>query len=855
MGEVPFFPGGLRRAGWRHLLNRRWQSVLMVLGIALGVAVMVAIDLANASAERAFVLSSEQVTGRTTHQIIGGPDGLDEAIYVDLQRSGLPVEAAPVITTYAASPQLGGQPFQLLGIDPFVDATFRSFLDRGENLDLNGLTAFLTRPGAVLLSAPVAERFGLEIGESFSLEINGHDQTVFLSGVLEPSDAFNRRTLEGLILVDIATAQELTGWFGRLERIDLLLPEDDGPLVTQIRERLPENARLVEAEARAGAVAEMTEAFRLNLSALSMLALVVGLFLIYNTITFSVVQRRPLFGTLRCLGVTRREIFTLVLTEAFLVGLFGALLGIGMGILLGRSTVAMVSQTVNDLYFTTTVQEVGFPVESLVKGGLVGLLATVLTAVPPAWEAASVPPRLALFRSGIESKTQKLVKGSAVAGVLVILIGLAAFAVPGGRLFFGFGGTFAVLVGFAMLSALLLVALVRVITPLTGRLFGWLGRMAPRNLINALSRTSIAVAALMVAVGVTIGVGLMIDSFRYTVVVWLEQTLQGDVYISVPSFVANTSTALIDPAVLEQIEAVPEFEQVHTLRSASVDSRFGPVQVLASSNRRVGDERLFAEVAARGDALAQAFEAGSVLISEPLANRTGLKTGDDIELFTVDGWRSFRVIGIYYDYSSSMGNVVMYQPVYRAFWQEAGITAIAIRLPEGADADAAAQTLRARLNTDQRLTIRPNRELRREVMEVFDRTFAITAALRILATVVAFIGVLNALLLLQLEKQREIGILRAIGMTGRQLWRLVMMETGLMGLVAGLLAMPAGYALALILVYIINLRSFGWTLQISVAPGVFVQALLIALAAALLAGVYPAYRMSRMPASEAVRYE
>lgn len=158
-------------------------------------------------------------------------------------------------------------------------------------------------------------------------------------------------------------------------------------------------------------------------------------------------------------------------------------------------------------------------------------------------------------------------------------------------------------------------------------------------------------------------------------------------------------------------------------------------------------------------------------------------------------------------------------------------------------------------NSIQRLQIRPNRSLRAEVMEIFDRTFAITSALRILATLVAFIGILNTLLLLQMEKQRELGILRAIGLTGRQLWKLVIMETGLLGLSAGLLAAPTGYVLSLILIYVINQRSFGWTLQLALSPDAFLQALAISLAAALLAGIYPAWRLSRMETAEVIRME
>ncbi len=197
----------------------------------------------------------------------------------------------------------------------------------------------------------------------------------------------------------------------------------------------------------------------------------------------------------------------------------------------------------------------------------------------------------------------------------------------------------------------------------------------------------------------------------------------------------------------------------------------------------------------------------------------------------------------------------MAMDVYRTIWQDTAITALGLHLKQGVDPDAVAAELQAVLQEIQQVLVRPNRALRKDVMEVFDRTFAITVALRLQATMVAFIGILNALLLLQFEKQREVGILRALGLTGRQLWQLVMVETGLMGFAAGLLSLPTGYALAVILVYVINRRSFGWTLQLSITPQIFLQALAVAVVAALVAGIIPAYRLSRMSAAEVIRNE
>jgi putative ABC transport system permease protein len=845
----------LWNVGWRYLLRHPRQSVLMIVGIALGVAVVVAVDLANASATRAFDYSTDAVVGRATHQIVAGPQGLDESVYVGLRREGVVRAAAPVVTEYVSSPQLGGRPLQLMGIDPFAEPPFRNYLWTEVGAPVAGLADLLTRPGAVVVSSDLASRYGLAEGASLTLMAAGYEHSAFIAGLLEPSDSLSRRALDGILLADIAAVQELTGRFGRLDRVDLILPEGEETQLDWIGARLPQGARLLPADARAGTVKEMTAAFRLNLLALSLLALVVGMFLIYNTMTFSVVQRRPLFGTLRCLGVTRRQVFALVVSEALLVGVLGAILGLGLGALMGQGAVNMVTQTINDLFFVVTVQDVAVPTSSLIKGALLGIIATATAAALPAWEAASVPARAALSRSSLETRARRAVVWLALGGLILGAAGAGLLALPTRSLTVSFGGTFAVVVGFATLTPLATIGLMRGVAPLFGRVWGALGRMAPRNVINSLSRTAIAVAALMVAVSVTIGVSLMIGSFRYTVATWLEQVLMGDVYISVAGLTATEATTPLDPAVLDIIKERPGVARVDTLRNAMVDSSNGPVSLFGVDNPNFG-ERPFLSENGPPEAIWLAMENGAATVSEPYANRTGLpRRGGTVTLYTDSGPREFPVAGIYYDYVSSQGTVSLSLDTYRRFWNDDALTAVALRLEPGTDAEAVVHDLQEVLAPVQQVFVRANRALREEAMVIFERTFAITSALQVLATVVAFIGVLSALLSLQLEKQRELGILRALGLTARQLWGLVMLETGLMGAVAGLLAMPTGFALSLILIYIINRRSFGWTLQMQVEPAPFILALAVAVAAAILAGIYPARRMGRMMAAEALRYE
>lgn len=876
----------LFRASLRYLLRHPWQIGLCVLGVALGVAVVVAIDLANASASRAFALSTESVTGRATHQIVGGPSGLPEDLYrrvrVDL---GLR-EAAPVVEGYVRATGLGDLTMRLLGVDPLAEGPFRPYLagavgGRAES----DLAALLAEPGTALLAEQTAARFGIAPGATVMLQIGAERRPVRVIGLLRPADDLSRRAIETLLISDIATAQELLGMVGRLSHIDLILSEEaGGPGLDRLAAALPPGVELTTAAARSSALEQMTRAFALNLSALSMLALVVGMFLIYNTVTFSVVQRRPLLGTLRCLGVTRGQVGALVLGEAALISLAGALLGLGLGVILGRGLVVLVTQTINDLYFVVTVRELSIDPGVLLKGFALGVLASLASAAVPAWEATTTPPRTVLRRSSAEDMVRRAVPRAALVGLALVALGAGLLLVEpgalspdrsptgsGGEGIWGapeaaggsalglsvaFGGLFTLVIGAALIAPALTVGLMALARPVAGGLFGILGRMAARDVVAALSRTAVAVAALMVAVSVTIGVGVMVGSFRGTVISWLEQSLVADVYVAPPSNSANRVDTTFDPALADELAALEGVAGATRFRNVQVQTAIGPVTLVATdpANARGRGALRFRAGGAAADW--EAWERdGAIFISEPLSYRSGLGVGDRLRLTTDRGPRDFPIAGVYDDYASDRGIIRMHARTYRALWDDRALSSLAIFAAPGQDVDALVERLRAQVAGRADLVIGSNQALRTGTLAVFDRTFAITAVLQLLATLVAFIGILSALMALQLERSRELGVLRANGLTPGQLWGLVLGQTGLLGLAAGLLAIPLGLALAAALVFVINRRSFGWTLDLSLDPALFAQALLVALAAALLAGIYPAWRMSRASPAAALREE
>ena len=845
----------LLRLATRHIGRRLFQSVLFVLGVSLGVGVIVAIDIANGSASRAFALSSESVAGKATHQIVGGPNGFASAIYTGLRLElGIQV-SAPVLSEFVRA-RGSEQTLRLMGVDPFAEAPFRAYLrGENENTDFEALNQLIAVPGAVVINDALASRLKLAAGDELEISAAGRFNRARVLGILQSESSSARQALDGLIISDIATAQEWTGMAGRLSRIDLILDADEAE---RIRAALPAGLSLVEAGA-GDALDQMIAAFEINLQAMSLLALLVGLFLIYNTVAFSVVQRRGLIGILRSLGATRAQIFAFILGEAMILGAVGTALGLALGIIMGRGALALVSQTISDLYFAVNARSISVATLTLLKGAGIGMFASIVAALLPSLDATRAAPAGLMKRSTEEEQTRRLLPHITILALTLNLGGLLLLQIPGADLALSFGALLLIIVGGAFFTPAALLVLMRLAQPVGGALFGVLGTMACRAITRSLSRTAVAVAALTIAVSVIVGVNSMIGSFRITVADWLNNSLGAQIFVSPPLLSNNNASVDVDGAVLESARAVPGVAAVSSARAVAVYSpdypNFPPVNLLASDFDIAGSKRRFAWTQVAPPAHQAALDAGRLMVSEAFANRRGIDASNNRITLTTDlGERSFEIFGVYYDYSTDQGTVYMARAVYDKYFDDAFVTSLGIFLEAGSDADALIETLRAQLAAYD-LLVQDNASLRRGALEVFDRTFAITIALRLLTTLVAFIGILSALMALQLERTREYGAMRATGMTPSQLTRFTLIQTGLMGFAAGVLALPIGTLLSLVLIYVINLRSFGWSMQFILLPGEFLEAFLVAVGAALLAGLYPAWRLGRLQPAAALRSE
>jgi putative ABC transport system permease protein len=822
----------------RFYRRHPWQLGLAVAGVALGVAVYVGVDLATNSARRAFELSADLVRGDATHRLLGVNADIDEAIYRDLvvQRGMI---AAPVIELEVDVLAPVRRRVTLLGIDPLEETGFRTFSSYAPRR-ATGFNELLTTPGAALLPVALASELGLGPGSSLRVDVGTQIAELTVVGsLIETGDA------NPPIVTDISTAQELGRLRGRLHRIDLKLSED---AANSLRQSLPLGTTLVESGSEDRSLRDLTDAFQTNLTALGLLALVVGMFLIYSTISFSIVQRRRTIGMLRAIGITRKELIAVMGVEALGIGAIGTTIGIAAGDLLARSLVDLVLDTIGDFYFRSGLQDIGPSPLIYLEGFILGFVATAAAAAGPLIDAARVSPVAAIQRATLERDMRRRFLILALLSIPLSAAAVALLWVDPRSLATAFTALCLVLVAGAFVVPHLTAYMMRLVEPVARRVFDLPGSLAVRGVVSSLSRTGVATAALSVAVATVIGIGIMVASFRISLVDWLDSTLTADVYIN------SFSDAGIDTALLDRIETLDGVEGLSRSVLVRLATEQGTIGMRAA---QPGPDGWGLDIVdgSPEDTTAALVSTTAVAISEPFAFRYGYERGDELALPTANGLRSFPIAGIYRDYNAGGAAVETSLATYRREWDDDRLSTAGIHIESGAEEAVVEERIRSVLLDSRDLTMRSTRFIEELSLRIFDRTFQITDVLRVLAAIIAFLGILSALLALQLERAREFGVLRSLGFTPRDSARLVMVQTGLLGAAAGITAIPLGTVLAVLLVYVINRRSFGWSMDLTVTPQPILYGLALAAGAAILAGIYPSYVLAKGNLNRALQDE
>ncbi|MDP9339160.1 MAG: ABC transporter permease [Acidobacteriota bacterium] len=836
------------------------RTALTVVGIALGVAAVLAIDLAGNAAAGSFRSSMETLSGDNNLEIKAS-GGIPEALVGIVSTLPYALRSSPRIEDFAVIHDTK-QTLPLIGIDFIAEGG--SFSGRtsqpggGSNsfMDGCGNTPESADTPLTCLSDPANVWVGASLrrkpGDHISLLINDRESDYVVRGVYPDSNG-----AESAIVMDIAAAQRAVGRAGRVDRILLKAPVESelDKWEQRLRAVLPEGIEVRSQGAGTNENRQMLAAFRWNLKLLSYISLIVGGFLIYNTISVSVVRRRPEIGIVRSLGASRGMVLAAFLGEAASFGLIGTLLGLPLGRLMAIGTVKLVGLTVQSLYVSSRPGSIELSAASIALAFLVGIGVVIVSAYAPAREASLVPPAEAIARGRREYDVRMRSSREVIAGIFFAVAAAAASRAPAvaGKPLLGYVAALFLIVACALSIPALVNAVMRFSSSWLGRSFGAEALLASRSLSASLRRTSVLIAALATAIAMMVSIGIMVGSFRETVIAWMAEQLPADLYIRPAGDPATDRHPTISPEVVAAIAKLPGVGAIDRLRAYEITYNGRPIMLGGAdlSGYRTDNHSDFFSGRRSEDVLRELRGSNGVVVSEPFTSKHHVKTGDTIALSLGEARASFRIVDVYYDYSSERGEILMDRETLLRYLPDPAPSNLAVYVAAGADGEAVRSEIVAAA-AGHRLLIFSDREIRSEAIRIFDRTFAITYALEAVAVLVAVIGVAGALLALVIDRRRELGLMTFLGATTKQVRKLILVEAGLLGLLANFAGVVLGYFLSLVLIFVINKQSFGWTIRFHWPVTILLAGLTFVYAATVLSGLYPARIATRLNPVEVI---
>ena len=831
---------------WRQVVRQAWRHPLLtglnILSIALGITVFLAVQIANRGALSSFRSAAELTTGRAELEIRGRID--DTLLPAIAATPGVRV-ATPLVEGLVTLPDFPGEYLRILGVDPFSGSELFAFQledAAGQTLDLE---KWLSDPEVIALQPSRATALAQT---PLRVMAGTTRRTLKPLFTFEPENTLAQGDTR-LAAMDIGWAQELLGLTGHLSSVQILLddPSQAETVAATLRRILPADVTVAPPAARSTEMEAMLGSFQLNLTAMSLVSIVVGMFLIHNSVAAAVIRRRTDIAILRANGATRTEIRALFLGEAALDAVLGTALGLFLAPLLAGWISAPVSQSVSSLYALTRIEHFSLAPWQIAQAFVIGLFASLAAAWLPASEAARCDPARILHPGATKEMHPPLqaIRLVWAAVLLAAAVVLSYFTLHGGPHLLGFGAAAAVLAGFSLLVPWLAAGVAACF-----RNSGTLVRCAADQLARSLHRNAITIAALSAAVAMSVSVTVMIHSFRASVLRWIDHTLVADLYITpAVNDVAGLQAFLPGEAAAWAAEQ-PAVASTATFREYPIRFRDEPTTLsIIEGEARGGLE--FLDGPPSDD-----FQAGkSVAVSESFAQRFQLTRHAEILLPTPSGEKVFTVCGIYRDFSRDRGTILMARSLFARHWQDDRIHSLALKLTDPTQSDTITTQFRQRFGSEGEFTIYDNAALRGRVLEIFDQTFAVTSVLRSIAVLVAVAGVLFSLSVLVIEREREIGVLRAIGASRFQILAIFLVQAALLGLTATVSGLASGGALAMVLTWVINKAFFGWTIELNYPLLTLAATPLWLIPAAIFAALLPAWRASRIAPAQAVRFE
>ena len=856
----------LNTISWRHAVRHRLRTALTFVGIVLGVAVIVAIAVVNRSLTTSFQSTIDQIAGKAVLQVANGESGIVESLLPTIRDTPGVRDAAAAVEGFLPVAGVPGERLYVYGVDLLTDSAIREHQFAGSPFEFDQALAFIAQPDSIALTESFSRRLNLPLGARVVLLTSQGKRDYTVRALLKEQGT--AKVFGGsFALMDLPAAQKTFGKEGKLDVVDLTVDEGEKIEVVQqrLRQRLGGAAEVERPRKRGEQIEFLLTSFRVGLFFVSLIALFVGFFLIYNTVSVSVIQRKKDIGTLRCLGMKRGELLRLIIAEALLLAVGGSCAGVALGWLLARVALVSVGETVGNLFSLVDLAEGTLSPRDLALALGSGVAVAMLAALHPAWEAIRVSPlenaRQTAWQPANRGKRSWANRLGLVCLVISPTLLLLASSVNGSveRFSVGVVGMLVFLLSLAFFCPAIISHVVRWFWQSALRLPGltWVeARLASDSLRRNPVRSGITVATMVISLAAIFTIAAFVSSVRGSLLAWVDQMVTADLIVSSGARTAGPKNVPLREDLLLALKRIPGVKIVDLYRLIRSTYKEKPILIESFSARESASVRSLPMADGNGaQALREMAEGKGVIISESFRSKFGTTTNDSLELVTPSGKLGFKVIGVYIDYSSDVGSVLLDRALYKKYWRDELLDAFDLWLEPGANQQQIIQTIRTNYGEPYQLFISTHRELRETVVRIMEQSFVVNYAVEIVAVVVAIFSVINTLLASILDRTREIGVLRAIGATQAQVRRIVVMEAGWMGLIGGLLGLFAGTVMAYHHVVYNTKMLTGWTFQFYYPYDVAIFSLIAAVILCLLAGYGPAKQAASTPIVTAIGYE
>ncbi|HXG52946.1 MAG TPA: ABC transporter permease [candidate division Zixibacteria bacterium] len=851
---------------WRDFGRHRLRTVLTFTGIALGIAVIVAIAIVNRSLSSSFQTTIDRIAGKAVLQVSNGESGLRESLFAAVRDTPGVQAAAAVVEGFLPVGGSEHERLYVLGVDLLTDFAVRDHPFAGADFTYERALDFIANPDSIAITESFARRFGLVRGSRLELTTS-HGKALYTVRALLKEEGTARVFGGNFALMDLPAAQRALGKSEKLDVVDITV--EPGETIEAVRERLERrlqgSAQVERPRKRGEQIEQLLTSFRVGLFFVSLIALFVGYFLIYNTVAVSVVQRRREIGTLRCLGLRRRDLVRLIVAESLTLALAGSAAGAAMGWLLARAALIAVGETVGNLFSLVDLGAERLGAGEAALAAACGSFVAVLAALHPALEAARISPLENARQSGWRPAIRRRRPWSTLAAAACfclspgLILGSPKLAGPVAQFSMGVAAMLLFLLGLGLLCP-----------AITARAAPWLwraaaavrapswaeARLASDSLGRNPARAGITVATMVISLAAIFTIAAFVNSVRGSLLAWVDQMVTADLIVSSGARTAGPRNVPLSEEPAAGLKRIPGVRTVDLYRLVRSTYRGRPILIESFSARDSAAVRTLPMAAGDGrETLEKMGEGLGVVVSESFQSKFGTAPGDVVELPTPSGKVAFRVLGIYVDYSSDIGSVLLDRALYKKYWGDSLVDAFDLWLEPGASPRAVTERIKREYGEKYQLFVSTHGELRDAVVHIMEQSFAVNYAVEIVAVVVAIFSVINTLLASVLDRAREIAVLRALGATRRQVRRAVVLEAAAMGLLGGILGLAGGSVMAYHHVVYNTKLLTGWTFQFHYPYGLAGLAVAAAVLLCAAASCWPARQAAAQPVVAAIGYE